>query len=152
MGGLSNGELLDKGDALIQECRDTLLNSANKPKVKFCDKFSYYTDCSVSCCECSNCPGAEKGTTIFQFGNGVPSEPVGEAKPLFTEGVPNPFAVKGIPGDAHTPFSAPLWFSKDSSVPGGWKGERLPPFWWETRKPDRDPENPLGFQGHSILR
>ena len=125
--------LLDKGDKLIEEAQACISKNFMKS--------SFESKCFNQCCFSFGGPGTGGSEGIVKNG-------------LFVDPVPNPFSLKHIPGDGHTPYSAPLWFERDEKSKSGYVGKSLPPFWWPSRFMDKDesPENRLGFQGRSILR
>ena len=153
--------LLEKGDALLQKGK-SVINLKDAYSKGWRENIelrpSSYYDCLRCPSECacaSECTSVSDKNTLFAFGSGdkEPKTETQNGTSLFTEAVPNPFSLTSVAGDGHTPYSAPLWFESDQSTESGYRGKSLPPFWWKSRFPGKsDPENPLGFQGHSILR
>ena len=104
----------------------------------------------------------EDASTVFSFGTYTHAHAISHSNSLFNKPAPNPFALKHVPGDVHTPYSAPLWFETDPGAVSGYRGKSLPPFWWGSRFPGKSvTEEPAatpagevhqGFRGHSILR
>ena len=173
---ITNDDVLKNGDAIIESCKGFLASSVAaacpgppepvgvrpraKSHIRWCDMESA-SSCSGDCCSgAADCgvavPEVEHSTTTptFVFGDRIPSASAqpenGES--IFCEHVPNPFKLKNVHGDVHSPYSAPLWFERDESAPYGYVGKRMPPCWWSSEFPQRTPENPSGFQGHSTRR
>ena len=169
---ITNEDVLKNGEAIIESCKNLLANTGNsyypdppepvgnragdrarqKSKIKWCDMSSDSSSCSCS----GDCSAEACGDAVptFIFGDRIPgaSAQPKNGESLFHERIPNPFELKSVHGDVHSPYSAPLWFERDESAPQGYVGKRMPPCWWPSEFPNKTPENPLGFQGHSTRR
>ena len=170
---ITNEDVLKNGEAIIESCKGLLASSSNsyypdppepvadrarrRGRIRWCDMDSA-SSCSGECCGgTAECGAAveEADTTAaptFIFGANIPCASAQSENSLFCERVPNPFDLKHVHGDVHSPFSAPLWFERDESAPSGFVGKRMPPCWWPSEFPNKTPENPSGFQGHSTRR